>query len=862
MLGRKLAKVMGNFVKSMFYNSFNDSNGLNIPNEALQAKINEIEDKIASISNEIKPQKIFFKKNCPDWTTPRVYLFSQFGNLVAPHLDNYLPPWDWEDSPYMEQDKNDPDLYYIDLPTTKYNQIIFFCDEEASGFNYKTKDLVIPVGQTYPTLCYWQSPIGYDGIWIDRDTNSFSLFLQVGDNPHSITVDDEEITGQRLGVIGVGCSYEGQKYTKYQIPLSSEKIIISIREQSKEYSVHELCYNIPICYLKRNEDWANGYPPEVSFNIDVFDGGVDSEFMFDTRYSIIGYNLYRDIYRNLYEILYKSNDNEQPSGNQAIEGYNWYILDELCQSNTEYFIGFHNLHLNVVFSDGIKYSVNWSPVNAKVYNMQAGYQIIEFIENGMKCKRHYGDDTVYCINMDISDFDMDNMIMEISYDAFENPESITTLTIPKNCTYVDGQAIKNCTNLTTLNYNASNFNNLNIFKYLPQLDTINIGDSVICIPSMMFIDWENLKNVTIGNSVIDIGGWTFSNCTNLENVTIGNSVTSISDYAFSNCTNLKNIKFSNPNSIANIGKWVFNNTAWYDNLSDGLTYIGKIVYKYKGDCPETIILKEDIVGIAGEAFRDCNNLKNIEISERVTNIGDGAFYGCTSLESITIPNSVTSIGSNAFADCYSLKSITVSDSVTYIGYGAFDTTTWYGIQPDGLVYVGKIAYNYKGDCPANVVIREDTTAIADCAFQGCTSLTSISIPYSVCFIGNGAFSYCTSLTNITIPNSVAQIEPCAFQGCTSLISATIPNSVISIGWGIFYESSNLENVILESGFNANGLDLSASTLYTAETIVSWLESLADRTGLDTYSLNIGQENINKLTYEQIAIATEKNWTIY
>ncbi|MBQ4325135.1 MAG: leucine-rich repeat domain-containing protein, partial [Clostridia bacterium] len=43
------------------------------------------------------------------------------------------------------------------------------------------------------------------------------------------------------------------------------------------------------------------------------------------------------------------------------------------------------------------------------------------------------------------------------------------------------------------------------------------------------------------------------------------------------------------------------------------------------------------------------------------------------------------------------------------------------------------------------------TAIASSAFEGCTSLTSITIPDSVTSIGSSAFSGCSSLVEMTIP---------------------------------------------------------------------------------------------------------------
>ena len=85
----------------------------------------------------------------------------------------------------------------------------------------------------------------------------------------------------------------------------------------------------------------------------------------------------------------------------------------------------------------------------------------------------------------------------------------------------------------------------------------------------------------------------------------------------------------------------------------------------------------------------------------------------------------------------------------------------------------------------SVIIPYSITSIEEHAFEGCSSLISITIPDSVTSIGYAAFRYCSSLTSVTIPNSVTSIGGAAFVGCSSLTSITIPNSVTSIGSSAF-----------------------------------------------------------------------------
>ena len=226
---------------------------------------------------------------------------------------------------------------------------------------------------------------------------------------------------------------------------------------------------------------------------------------------------------------------------------------------------------------------------------------------------------------------------------------------------------------------------------------------------------------------------------------------------------------------------------------------GKMGYYYYYDrAPwgteiEEVIIQDGVTSIGDDAFVGCSSLKSITIPDSVTNIGSGAFKDCISLTSVTIPDGVTSIYEDAFLNCTSLTSITIPDSVTSMCWGVFDNTAWYNNQPNGLTYIGKVAYKYKGKMPedTSIVIKDGTKVIADTAFSLRSELTSLTIPDSVTNIGNYSFNGCVGLTNIIIPDGVTSVGACAFEECSGLKSIAIPDSVKSIGEDAFYGCPNL-----------------------------------------------------------------------
>ena len=99
----------------------------------------------------------------------------------------------------------------------------------------------------------------------------------------------------------------------------------------------------------------------------------------------------------------------------------------------------------------------------------------------------------------------------------------------------------------------------------------------------------------------------------------------------------------------------------------------------------------------------------------------------------------------------------------------------------------------------NVIIEDGVTSIGDCAFYGCSSLTTIDIPDTVTSIGWGAFYGCSGLTTIEIPYGVTNIGNQAFYGCSSLTTIDIPDTVTSIDAYAFWDCSSLTTITIPDG---------------------------------------------------------------
>lgn len=214
----------------------------------------------------------------------------------------------------------------------------------------------------------------------------------------------------------------------------------------------------------------------------------------------------------------------------------------------------------------------------------------------------------------------------------------------------------------------------------------------------------------------------------------------------------------------------------------------------------SVTIADSVTSIGNEAFSGCSALKSVKLSAKLETVGDKAFSGCSNLVSVELPGGVD-VGQEAFSECDSISSFkgsakavasvpkralktveitdsdfategllcdcgnlenltldtlsTTVDTMRAAEEYAFTLGVLFGYEPyDGSVAVSQKASEDKTEL---YYIPEKLTSVtvkrgelADFAFAGVKSLTSVTLGEEVDKIGKAVFSDLESLVKIEV----------------------------------------------------------------------------------------------------------------
>lgn len=394
---------------------------------------------------------------------------------------------------------------------------------------------------------------------------------------------------------------------------------------------------------------------------------------------------------------------------------------------------------------------------------------------------------------------LENGIKELGSYAFYGCTGLQALSLPNSVTDIGDSAFSECTALTSAPL-PNGLTTLGKYAFSSTgLTSVTVPGSVASVGDYAFYACTALTDVILEEGVRNIWDYAFNQCTSLKSITIPASMEDIGFYAFSGCGSLSDVYYGGTgsewkaltNGLTGDTPLTNANIHCNDEPSPVITY--SVTFNTQGGnsiSPQTVTSGSTVTRPSDPTrsgytfdgwYTDTAYTSAYNFSTPVT--GDLTLYAkwvevssypsgtCGSDLKWELKNSILTISGTGAMDDYTYSSSTQETSAPWDAY-------WNDVT--------------------SVVLQSGVTTIGSYAFFSFGNATSITLPEGLTSIGTWALGHTTSLSSISFPSTLQTINPYAFFH-SGLTSVTIPKSMAYYGNGMFTGCLNLQSIRVASG---------------------------------------------------------------
>lgn len=319
-----------------------------------------------------------------------------------------------------------------------------------------------------------------------------------------------------------------------------------------------------------------------------------------------------------------------------------------------------------------------------------------------------------------------------------------------------------------------------------------------------------------GVKVVAIGDNAFRNSSaarsTIKTINLSSNITSIGTRAFQTLSLLENINIPRENSLVRVNDNALTDTAYISkmkaaaNSGNSLQFLGNVLVAAPTDIGTNVTVPAGTKSIYYEAFADCKDFGVLSLPDGLEQIGGKAFSG-TTVREVTIPDSVTTIGSLAFANNTDLRTIRFPNNIEFehastpnylSGSTNVETLRYDGHAEVGIIFGGVDHDTLTSLTNITITDNADHSLIED-SLKDLPSLEELYIAEEIKTIEDGALSGVTTLSTISFPSELEYLGESSIEDTQYYKNLPDADSVIYFGKNLFKIKENQTSFTFREG---------------------------------------------------------------